>query len=197
MTARRGLYCKIECLNSWRFSLLKEVFQIILKLFLNWEYWKLFHHSAFQLQPTIVSFRMLNKSDLVTMLQQCVEIFVSSSGKEFDKTVEKLKEFLTQFQEVEGECVPLYIPLQIKLKLFYNLNNEYHFPWWYPVIVSNHQIFQGFVVVFFLNMCTKLGNVYILYWHVVCAFCNMELWCKIRNWTDQQTLVTKSVIRIF
>lgn len=49
---------------------------------------------------------MLNKSDLVTMLQQCVEIFVSSSGNEFDKTVEKLKEFLTQFQKLEGGCVP-------------------------------------------------------------------------------------------
>ncbi|XP_035744510.1 origin recognition complex subunit 3 isoform X1 [Egretta garzetta] len=48
--------------------------------------------------------RMLNKSDLVTMLQQCVEIFVSSSGKEFGKTVEKLKEFLTQFQELEAEA---------------------------------------------------------------------------------------------
>ncbi|XP_030303243.1 origin recognition complex subunit 3 isoform X2 [Calypte anna] len=48
--------------------------------------------------------RMLNKSDLVTMLQQCVEIFVSSSGKEFDKTVEKLKEFLTQFQKLEEEA---------------------------------------------------------------------------------------------
>uniref|UniRef100_A0A8C0IA89 Origin recognition complex subunit 3 n=1 Tax=Bubo bubo TaxID=30461 RepID=A0A8C0IA89_BUBBB len=48
--------------------------------------------------------RMLNKSDLVTMLQQCVEIFVSSSGKEFDNTVEKLKEFLTQFQKLEGGC---------------------------------------------------------------------------------------------
>ncbi|NXH18952.1 ORC3 protein, partial [Bucco capensis] len=45
--------------------------------------------------------RMLNKSDLVTMLQQCVEIFVSSSGKEFDKTVEKLREFLTRFQTLE------------------------------------------------------------------------------------------------
>uniref|UniRef100_A0A8C0EQN1 Origin recognition complex subunit 3 n=1 Tax=Bubo bubo TaxID=30461 RepID=A0A8C0EQN1_BUBBB len=51
--------------------------------------------------------RMLNKSDLVTMLQQCVEIFVSSSGKEFDNTVEKLKEFLTQFQKLEGGlCSP-------------------------------------------------------------------------------------------
>ncbi|XP_069707356.1 origin recognition complex subunit 3 isoform X1 [Phaenicophaeus curvirostris] len=49
--------------------------------------------------------RMLNKSDLVTMLQQCVEILVSSSGKEFDKTVEKLKEFLTQFQQLEGEAI--------------------------------------------------------------------------------------------
>ncbi|XP_054255145.1 origin recognition complex subunit 3 isoform X1 [Indicator indicator] len=48
--------------------------------------------------------RMLNKSDLVTMLQQCVEIFVSSSGKEFDKIVEKLKEFLTQFQKLEAEA---------------------------------------------------------------------------------------------
>ncbi|KAM6085488.1 origin recognition complex subunit 3 isoform 2-T2 [Theristicus caerulescens] len=48
--------------------------------------------------------RMLNKSDLVTMLQQCVEIFVSSSGKEFGKTVEELKEFLTQFQKLEAEA---------------------------------------------------------------------------------------------
>ncbi|XP_009081427.1 PREDICTED: origin recognition complex subunit 3 [Acanthisitta chloris] len=45
--------------------------------------------------------RMLNKADLVTMLEQCVEILVSSSGKEFEKTVEKLKEFLTQFQDQE------------------------------------------------------------------------------------------------
>ncbi|NWW91188.1 ORC3 protein, partial [Rhynochetos jubatus] len=48
--------------------------------------------------------RMLNKSDLVTMLQQCVEIFVSSSGKEFDKAVEKLKHFLTRFQKLEAEA---------------------------------------------------------------------------------------------
>ncbi|KFP34983.1 Origin recognition complex subunit 3, partial [Chlamydotis macqueenii] len=48
--------------------------------------------------------RMLNKSDLVTILQQCVEILESSSGKEFDKTVEKLKEFLTQFQKLEAEA---------------------------------------------------------------------------------------------
>ncbi|OXB59475.1 hypothetical protein ASZ78_005318 [Callipepla squamata] len=45
--------------------------------------------------------RMLNKSDLVTMLQKCVEILVSSPGKEFDEIVEKLKEFLTQFQKLE------------------------------------------------------------------------------------------------
>lgn len=56
---------------------------------------------------------MLNKSDLETMLQQCVEILVSSSGNEFDKAVEKLKEFLTQFQKLEGGCVPSNIPLQI------------------------------------------------------------------------------------
>uniref|UniRef100_A0A8C5U9D7 Origin recognition complex subunit 3 n=1 Tax=Malurus cyaneus samueli TaxID=2593467 RepID=A0A8C5U9D7_9PASS len=48
--------------------------------------------------------RMLNKTDLVTMLQQCVEILTSSSGKQFDKTVEKLKEFLTQFQNLEAEA---------------------------------------------------------------------------------------------
>ncbi|NXF08618.1 ORC3 protein, partial [Smithornis capensis] len=48
--------------------------------------------------------RMLNKCDLVTMLQQCLEILLSSSGKEFDKTVEKLKEFLTQFQNLEAEA---------------------------------------------------------------------------------------------
>uniref|UniRef100_A0A8C9MIM5 Origin recognition complex subunit 3 n=1 Tax=Serinus canaria TaxID=9135 RepID=A0A8C9MIM5_SERCA len=46
--------------------------------------------------------RMLNKTDLVTMLQQCVEILMSSSGKEFDRAVEKLKEFLTQFQNLEA-----------------------------------------------------------------------------------------------
>ncbi|XP_056343790.1 origin recognition complex subunit 3 isoform X3 [Oenanthe melanoleuca] len=45
--------------------------------------------------------RMLNKTDLVNMLQQCVEILMSSSGREFDKTAEKLKEFLTQFQNLE------------------------------------------------------------------------------------------------
>uniref|UniRef100_A0A8D2PB39 Origin recognition complex subunit 3 n=1 Tax=Zosterops lateralis melanops TaxID=1220523 RepID=A0A8D2PB39_ZOSLA len=56
--------------------------------------------------------RMLNKTDLVSMLQQCVEILMSSSGKEFDKTVEKLKEFLTQFQNLEGGCAPSCIPLQ-------------------------------------------------------------------------------------
>uniref|UniRef100_A0A8C3R6J4 Origin recognition complex subunit 3 n=1 Tax=Cyanoderma ruficeps TaxID=181631 RepID=A0A8C3R6J4_9PASS len=48
--------------------------------------------------------RMLNKADLVSMLQHCVEILMSSSGKEFDKTVEKLKEFLTQFQNLEAEA---------------------------------------------------------------------------------------------
>ncbi|XP_047935769.2 origin recognition complex subunit 3 isoform X2 [Anser cygnoides] len=48
--------------------------------------------------------RMLNKCDLVTMLQKCVEILMSSPGKEFDKTVEKLKEFLTQFQKLEAEA---------------------------------------------------------------------------------------------
>nr|XP_009666645.1 PREDICTED: origin recognition complex subunit 3 isoform X3 [Struthio camelus australis] len=48
--------------------------------------------------------RMLNKSDLVTVLEKCVEIFVSSSGKEFDKAVEKLKEFLAEFQKLEGAC---------------------------------------------------------------------------------------------
>ncbi|NXX88465.1 ORC3 protein, partial [Centropus bengalensis] len=48
--------------------------------------------------------RMLNRSDLVTMLQQCVEILVSSPGKEFDEAVEKLKEFLTQFHKLEEEA---------------------------------------------------------------------------------------------
>ncbi|XP_027599349.2 origin recognition complex subunit 3 isoform X2 [Pipra filicauda] len=48
--------------------------------------------------------RMLNKSDLVTMLQQCMEILLSSSGKEFDKTVEKLKKFLTEFENLEAEA---------------------------------------------------------------------------------------------
>lgn len=89
---------------------------------------------------------MLNKSDLVTMLQQCVEIFVSSSGKEFDKTVEKLKEFLTQFQKLEGGCVPSYIPLQIILKLFYNLTNGYNFPWSF---LSLYQTIRFFKIVFF------------------------------------------------
>lgn len=56
---------------------------------------------------------MLNKTDLVTMLQQCVEILIASSGKEFDRAIEKLKEFLTQFQNLEGGCMPSCILLQI------------------------------------------------------------------------------------
>ncbi|XP_013804334.2 origin recognition complex subunit 3 isoform X3 [Apteryx mantelli] len=71
--------------------------------------------------------RMLNKSDLVTMLQKCVEIFASSSGKEFDKVVEKLKEFLTQFQKLEvagacqerGESVSSQKELQKKTDLYH------------------------------------------------------------------------------
>ncbi|XP_062428762.1 origin recognition complex subunit 3 isoform X2 [Rhea pennata] len=70
--------------------------------------------------------RMLNKSDLVTMLQKCVEILVSSSGKEFDKVVEKLKEFLAQFQKLEagacqeqGESVSSQKELQKKTDLYH------------------------------------------------------------------------------
>ncbi|NXN93116.1 ORC3 protein, partial [Rhinopomastus cyanomelas] len=69
--------------------------------------------------------RMLNKSDLVTVLQQCVEIFVSSSAKESDKTVEKLKDFLTQFQKLEEAfqeqdvSVPSQKELQKKTDLYH------------------------------------------------------------------------------
>ncbi|XP_051469725.1 origin recognition complex subunit 3 isoform X2 [Apus apus] len=70
--------------------------------------------------------RMLNKSDLETMLQQCVEIFVSSSENEFDKTVKKLKEFLTQFQKLEADAfqerdvsVPSQKELQKKTDLYH------------------------------------------------------------------------------
>ncbi|XP_009998817.1 PREDICTED: origin recognition complex subunit 3 isoform X2 [Chaetura pelagica] len=69
--------------------------------------------------------RMLNKSDLETMLQQCVEIFVSSPENEFDKTVKKLKEFLTQFQELEDAfqerdvSIPSQKELQKKTDLYH------------------------------------------------------------------------------
>ncbi|NXL87739.1 ORC3 protein, partial [Alectura lathami] len=69
--------------------------------------------------------RMLNKSDLVTMLEKCVEILVSSPGKGFDKAVEKLKEFLTQFQNLEEACqerdesVPSQKELQKKTDLYH------------------------------------------------------------------------------
>lgn len=111
---------------------------------------------------TIVSFRMLNKCDLVTMLQKCVEILVSSPGKEFDKTVEKLKEFLTQFQKLEGGCALSYVPLQIKLKLIYNGTNGYHFLW-YILGIS----------------CTKLSNISGLFLNTqaqICHFCFIGLW---------------------
>uniref|UniRef100_A0A8C3Y6S1 Origin recognition complex subunit 3 n=1 Tax=Catharus ustulatus TaxID=91951 RepID=A0A8C3Y6S1_CATUS len=68
--------------------------------------------------------RMLNKTDLVTMLQQCVEILMSSSGKEFDKTSEKLKEFLTQFQNLEGGCVPSFLCTTFFLKTLLELKES-------------------------------------------------------------------------
>ncbi|KAM9155303.1 origin recognition complex subunit 3 isoform 1-T1 [Pangshura tecta] len=45
--------------------------------------------------------RMLAKDELVAILQKCVEIFISSSGKQFSNTVEKLEEFLARFQNLE------------------------------------------------------------------------------------------------
>lgn len=120
----------------------------------------MFHHSM----SIIVSFRMLNKSDLVTMLQKCVEILVSSPGREFDEIVEKLKEFLTQFQKLEGGCASSYVPLQIKLKLFCNWTNGIFL----GHILSLHQVVRYFKIVF--KYQTQLGHVYMLYWFVVHAF---------------------------
>lgn len=114
----------------------------------------------------IVSFRMLNKSDLVTMLQKCVEILVSSPGREFDEIVEKLKEFLTRFQKLEGGCASSYVPLQIELKLFCNQTNGYFF---FPGhIPSLQQAVRYFKIV--LKYKTQLGRVYMLYWFAVHAF---------------------------
>ncbi|XP_014434175.2 origin recognition complex subunit 3 isoform X3 [Pelodiscus sinensis] len=45
--------------------------------------------------------RMLAKAELVAILQKCVEIFTSSSGKQFSNTIEKMEEFLTRFQNLE------------------------------------------------------------------------------------------------
>lgn len=107
---------------------------------------------------------MLNKCDLVTMLQKCVEILVSSPGKEFDKTVEKLKEFLTHFQKLEGGCALSYVPLQIKLKLFYNGTNGYHFLWYILVL---YQVVKHFRIVF---KYTGTNMPLLFYWSVVPAF---------------------------
>uniref|UniRef100_A0A8C9MIX4 Origin recognition complex subunit 3 n=1 Tax=Serinus canaria TaxID=9135 RepID=A0A8C9MIX4_SERCA len=69
--------------------------------------------------------RMLNKTDLVTMLQQCVEILMSSSGKEFDRAVEKLKEFLTQFQNLEeNNCLPCSLMHHFFLKTLLELKES-------------------------------------------------------------------------
>uniref|UniRef100_A0A8C8RQZ1 Origin recognition complex subunit 3 n=1 Tax=Pelusios castaneus TaxID=367368 RepID=A0A8C8RQZ1_9SAUR len=45
--------------------------------------------------------RMLAKAELMAILQKCVEIFTSSSGKQFSNTIEKLEEFLARFQNLE------------------------------------------------------------------------------------------------
>ncbi|XP_065446243.1 origin recognition complex subunit 3 isoform X5 [Chrysemys picta bellii] len=50
---------------------------------------------------TVQLLRMLAKDELVAILQKCVEIFISSSGKQFSNTVEKLEEFLARFQNLE------------------------------------------------------------------------------------------------
>lgn len=128
----------------------------------------MFHHSV----SIIVSFRMLNKSDLLTMLQKCVEILMSSPGREFDEIVEKLKEFLTQFQKLEGGCASSYVPLQIKVKLFYNWANGI-FP---GHVLSLHPVVRYFKIV--LEYKTQLGHVYMLYWFVVHAFLRQN--CDVR-----------------
>uniref|UniRef100_A0A8D0L1B6 Origin recognition complex subunit 3 n=1 Tax=Sphenodon punctatus TaxID=8508 RepID=A0A8D0L1B6_SPHPU len=53
----------------------------------------------------ILFIRMLAKDELVAILQKCVEIIMSSSGKQLGNTAEKLEEFLAQFQNPEGEHV--------------------------------------------------------------------------------------------
>lgn len=40
-------------------------------------------------------------------------------------------------------------------------------------ILSWYQTIRFFRIVL-LNSCTKLGNIYILYWYVAHAFCNTE-----------------------
>ncbi|XP_034621955.1 origin recognition complex subunit 3 isoform X2 [Trachemys scripta elegans] len=52
---------------------------------------------------TVQLLRMLAKDELVAILQKCVEIFISSPGKQFSNTVEKLEEFLARFQNLEAE----------------------------------------------------------------------------------------------
>uniref|UniRef100_A0A8C0G3N7 Origin recognition complex subunit 3 n=1 Tax=Chelonoidis abingdonii TaxID=106734 RepID=A0A8C0G3N7_CHEAB len=54
-------------------------------------------------ESAIQLLRMLAKDELVAILQKCAEIFISSSGKQFSNTVEKLEEFLARFQNLEGE----------------------------------------------------------------------------------------------
>ncbi|CAM4532366.1 unnamed protein product [Eretmochelys imbricata] len=71
--------------------------------------------------------RMLAKAELVAILQKCVEIFTSSSGKQFSNTVEKLGEFLTRFQnlevaeanEAQDVCVSSQKELQKKMDLYH------------------------------------------------------------------------------
>ncbi|KAM9003259.1 origin recognition complex subunit 3 isoform X2 [Sarcophilus harrisii] len=52
-------------------------------------------------EPALQLLRMLAKDELMAILQKCLEVCKSPPGKQFGGTVEKLQEFLVQFQKLE------------------------------------------------------------------------------------------------
>jgi transposase-like protein len=47
---------------------------------------------------------MLAKDELVSILQRCIEVLDSSTEKQLGNTTQKIKDFLTQFQNLDGKC---------------------------------------------------------------------------------------------
>ena len=52
---------------------------------------------------------MLAKEELVSVLEKCCEVLSSSAEKQLGSTTQKVKDFLTQFQNLDGKCKMLPI----------------------------------------------------------------------------------------
>lgn len=63
--------------------------------------------------PVACFSRMLAKDELMGILEQCVKVLNSSTEKQLSNTAQKIKGFLTQFQNLDGKCniLPIDSPL--------------------------------------------------------------------------------------